>query len=167
PVGYDSAAPVTIAGTGCAMNINGAGWTSVGANVSPTQAIGVRTTSSASQASTVDCTLSVGGVSDIFSVTTEDTTPDAFVFTDVTEAALSTLTTHANITPVGYDSAAPVTIAGTGCAMNINGAGWTSVGANVSPTQAIGVRTTSSASQATTVDCTLSVGGVSDIFSVT
>ncbi len=108
-----------------------------------------------------------GGTCSINTVCAPDTTPDAFTFTDVTDAVVSTLITHADITPVGYDSATAVSIAGTACQMNINAAGWTTVGANVSPTQAIGVRTTSSASQATTVNCTLTVGGVSDVFSVT
>ena len=75
--------------------------------------------------------------------------------------------THAGLTVAGIDAPSPVSITGTGCEMNIAGAGWTNVATNINNGEAYSVRTTSPASGGASTSCTLLIGGVSDVFTVT
>jgi len=128
----------------------------------------VRQTSSSTFSATTDCTLTIGGVSDTFRLTTlaADTTPNAFAFVDQTGVALNTLVTSNAITVSGINTAAPISV--TGGEYEINGSGtWTGVVGTVNNGNTVRVRQTSSSSFSTTTDCTLTIGGVSDTFSVT
>ncbi len=101
------------------------------------------------------------------SCTLVDTTPNAFNFTDLTGVAVSTLSTASAITPAGYTSAAAVTVSGSGSPqISINGGAWQTSG-SISPGQTISVRLTSSASASTALSATVTIGGVSDVWSVT
>ena len=92
--GINAATPISI--TGGTYSINGGAYTSSAGTVNSGNTVTVRVTSSASYSTAVNATLTIGGVSDTFSVTTldaptlPDTTPDAFSFTDQTGVALST-----------------------------------------------------------------------------
>jgi hypothetical protein len=95
-----------------------------------------------------------------------DGVPDAFSFSDETNVPLSTVITSGPITVSGID--VPVDISITGGTYSINGAAFTAgpgVGAVVNG-DSIRVRVTSSASNLTTVSAVLTIGGVSDTFSV-
>lgn len=106
--------------------------------------------------------------SNVLSDTIEDAVPDAFAFTDVTGATQSTLYTSNAITVAGL---------GTGVAANasvdtgeysLNGGAWTAAGSfTVVNGDTVAVRQTSSASTSTTTDVILTIGGVSDTYSVT
>lgn len=97
--------------------------------------------------------------------TAEDTTPDAFSFTDATNAALSTVVESNTITPVGYDTATTISV--TGGEYRIDAGTWTSSPGTISPTSTAQVRGTSSAANSTAVNVVLTIGGVSDTFSIT
>jgi hypothetical protein len=98
-------------------------------------------------------------------VTGTDTTPNAFTFTDATNVALSTLTESNAITVSGIDAPATMTI--TGGQYQINGGAWASSSTTVVATNTVKVRGTSSASNSTAVNVTLTIGGVSDTFTIT
>lgn len=98
-----------------------------------------------------------------------DTTPDAFSFTDVTGALTST-DYVAGITLAGLGAAAPVVVT-AGVQWRKNGAAYVAGTGSAQGTAVNGdlieLKLTSSASASTAVAGTLSVGGVSDTFTVT
>lgn len=94
-----------------------------------------------------------------------DTTPNAFTFTDQTGVALSTPITSNTITVSGINTATPLTI--TGGQYSINGGAFASTATTVVNGDTVVVRVTSSGSNSTAVNATLTIGGVSDTFTVT
>ena len=168
--GINAAASVSISGGGGQYRINGGTWTNSGGTVGNGDVVAVRVTSSASDATSVATTLTIGGVSDTFSVTTaaaaSDTTPNPFSFTDVTGADTGSVYSD-EITVSGINAAAAISISGGGGQYRINGGAWTNSGGTVGNGDVVAVRVTSSASDATSVATTLTIGGVSDTFSVT
>jgi hypothetical protein len=97
--------------------------------------------------------------------TPADTTPAAFTFTDVTAATVSTVYTSDAIVVSGLVGSSPISI--TGGTYNKNGGAYTSSGGTVINGDSITVRVTSSASALTLSDVVLTIGGVSDTYSVT
>jgi len=95
-----------------------------------------------------------------------DSTPDAFVFTDVTSAALSTLQTSNAVVITGINTAAPVSVTGGEYAIGCTGAFSTAAG-TVTSNQTVCVRHTSAAANSVTTNTTLTVGGVADTFTST
>lgn len=94
-----------------------------------------------------------------------DTTPTAFTFTDVTGATLSTVYTSNTITVAGINTASPISI--TGGTYSKNGGSYTSSSGTVVNGDTVAVRVTSSASGSTAVNAVLTIGGVSDTYTVT
>lgn len=94
-----------------------------------------------------------------------DTTPDAFSFTDLSDQALSTQVESNTITVAGINAATAITISGG--EYQINGGSWTSAAGTVTNGQTVKLRHTTSASNGTTTDTTLTIGGVSDTFTST
>ncbi len=126
----------------------------------------MRLTSSSSHATTNSATLTIGTLSDTFSVTTlDDTTPNAFTFTDQTGVALSAVTDSNAITVA--DITAPVAISITGGEYAINGGAYLSSNSTVSNGDTVVVRVAASASYSTAANAMLTIGGVSDTFTVT
>jgi hypothetical protein len=165
--GIDAAAAISV--TGGEYQIDGGGWTSGAGTVNNGASVKVRHTSSASYSTATNTVLTIGGVSDTFSTTTEaapaDTTPDAFSFTDQTNVARATLTESNAITVAGIDAAAAISVAGG--EYQIDGGGWTSGAGTVNNGASVKVRHTSSASYSTATNTVLTIGGVSDTFSTT
>lgn len=95
-----------------------------------------------------------------------DTTPAAFSFVDQTGVATSTTITSAPVTISGIDAAAAVTVAGgtysVGCTTTYVGTAGT-----ISNGETVCVRHTSAATAGTATHTTLTVGGVSDVFTST
>ena len=155
--------------TGGEYSINGWSYTSTGWTVNNGDTVKVRHTTSGSYSTTVNTTLTIGGVSDTFSSTTEaapaDTTPDAFIFTDQTWVALSTLTESSNIVVSGINASTAISVSGG--EYQIDGWAWTSTSGTVVNGAIVKVRHTSSGSYSTTVNTTLTIGGVNDTFSST
>ncbi len=94
-----------------------------------------------------------------------DTTPDAFLFTDQTDVALSTVIESNTITVAGIDSPANISVIGGD--YSVNGGDYTGVAGTVAVGDTVKVRHTSSATNSTSVHTTLTIGGVSDTFTST
>lgn len=96
----------------------------------------------------------------------DDTTPNAFSFTDQTGVALSSTITSAAITVAGIDAAATITV--TGGTYDINGSGtFVSTPGTVNNGDTVRARHTSSASYETATNTVVTIGGVSDTFTST
>lgn len=94
-----------------------------------------------------------------------DTTPDAFTFTDRTGVELSTNTESNQIVISGINT--PTNISVSGGTYSINNATYTGNVGTVSNSDSIKVRLTSSASYNTATQMTLTIGGVSSVFRAT
>lgn len=96
----------------------------------------------------------------------DDTTPDAFSFTDQSGVARSITITSAAITVTGITAAAAITVSGG--TYDINGSGtFTADPGTVNNGDTVRARHTSSANYSIAVDTTLTIGGVSDTFTST
>lgn len=176
--GIDAPSPISVSGglysIGCT-----ASFTSAAGSISNNQTVCVRHTSSASPETTVNTTLTVGGVSDTFSSTTaagggEDTTPDAFHFNDVTKAKPRTTYTSNAITVTGTNAPAPISLAttpsGTNMAYSINGGPFTAAAGSVGPGDSVQLRVTYPGNfffKPTEVRATVNIGGVTDEWRLT
>lgn len=170
---------ITVAGLGAAAIISitggeystdgGATFTGADGLVNNGNTVIVRQTSSANYSIKTDATLTIGGVSDAFSVTTKaapaDLTPDPFTFTDQTDVELSTTVTSNTITVTGITSATPISI--TGGTYSVNNGAYTSTDGLVNNNDTVTVQLNSSNSYSSTTSAVLIIGGVSDTFSVT
>lgn len=99
-------------------------------------------------------------------VSSSDTTPDAFSFTDQTNVSTSSTITSAAITVAGINAAATITISGGTYDINSSGS-FTSSSGTVNNGDTVRARHTSSASNSTATNTTVTIGGVSDTFTST
>ena len=164
--GINDAASISVSGGLYA--IDGGSFVATPGTVNPGQSVTVQQTSSSNFSTTTDAVLTIGGVSDTFSVTTlaQDLNPDQFSFTDQIDIAQSTLVTSNTVTINGINDAAPISISAGGM-YSIDAGAFTSVAGTINNGQQVTVQQTSSASLLTTTDVTLTIGSVSDTFSVT
>ena len=173
--GSGAVAVSSTAGNGSGSTSSGLAYTTGAVNVSNGQYLHVRLASSASFSTTTSTTVTGGGVSSVFSITTlaADTTPDAFSFTDVTNAALnSPYTRSAQITGLNTSTTAFVsgnsaTIAVTASSTIPSDGSFTTANVSMSNTNYIHVRMNASGSYSTAVSTTVNVGGITDSWSVT
>ena len=163
--GIDSAAAIGIAGG--SYSINGGAYVSTAGTLNNGDTVTVQQTSSASFSTLTSATLTIGGVSGAFEVTTlaADTTPDAFSFTAQTNVALSSVATSNTITVAGINTASPISIVGG--TYSINGGVYVSTAGTLNNGDTVTVQQTSSASFSTFTSATLTIGGVSSAFEVT
>ena len=165
--GINAATPISVAGG--TYSINGGPYTSANGIVINGNTVTVRQISSPNYYTITNATLTVGGVFDTFSVTTEaappDITPDQFTFTDRTGVTRNTAITSNIITVTGINAATPISVAGG--TYSINGGPYTSANGIVINGNTVTVRQISSPNYYTITNATLTVGGVSDTFSVT
>jgi len=97
-----------------------------------------------------------------------DTTPAAFTFTDITNATTETLYTSNAITVSGINHPSVISVSGDASAKySVNNATATATNGTVESGDEVRAVVTSSASAATAVNATVTIGGVSDVFSVT
>lgn len=164
--GINTAAPVSISNG--EYSIDGGAWASSTGSITTGQTIAVRRMSSSSNSTAVTTTLTIGGVSADYSITTaaaSDTTPSTFSFTAQTGASLSQSYVSNAITVAGIDAAAAISVAGG--EYRINSGSWVTAPGTVVNGDVVTVRRTSSSTNATTVATILNIGGVSGAFSVT
>jgi uncharacterized repeat protein (TIGR01451 family) len=160
-------APTAITVSGGTYSINGGSFTASAGNVSLGDQVRARHTSSASFSTAVGTTVTIGGEFDTFTSTTEaaDSTPNAFSFVDQIGVVQNSTITSAPITVAGINTAAAISVSGGTYSKN-NGA-FTAVAGTVVAGDEIRARHTSSASFNTTVNTTVDIAGVSDVFSST
>lgn len=97
--------------------------------------------------------------------TPSDSTPNAFSFTDQVGAARSTVVESNAIPVAGINTASAISV--TGGEYQIGAGAWASAPSTVTNGQTVKVRLTTSASYSTIANAALTIGGVSDTFSVT
>lgn len=95
-----------------------------------------------------------------------DSTPDAFYFTDVTSVAVGSAQVSNPVTIAGIDTAAPISVTGGQYSIGCS-AGFTTTSSTISNGQSVCVRHTSAATTSTSINTTLTVGGVADTFTST
>ena len=162
--GINTATEISI--TGGEYSIDGGAFVTTAGTVSNDQEITVRISSASAASTPVNATLSVGGVADTFTVTTlADTTPNAFSFVDQTNVARNAEITSASITVSGISTAVPISI--TGGEYAINGGTFTSAAGTVTSGQTVAVKLTSASAVMEVEEATLTIGGVTDTFTVT
>ncbi len=162
-------APTTISVTDGEWRKNGGSYQSAIGTVVNGDTVQLRMISSSANNTAETTTVDIGGVTDVWSITTEtlssDTTPEQFVFSDQVGVAVSTLITSDSITVQGINSAAAISV--TGGTYSVNGGAFTSAAGTVNNSDTVRVQLTSSAANNTLASATLTIGGVSDIWSVT
>ncbi len=163
--GINSPTPITVIGG--SYSINGGPLETAPGTVNNGDMVRAHHTSSAAFSTAVDTVVTVGGVDDTFTSTTEveDATPDAFSFTDQTDVALNTLQTSNTINVSGINTSVAITV--TDGSYSVNGGPFVSTPGSVVDGDTVAVQHTSSSSFNTTVDTELTIGGVSDTFSST
>lgn len=92
-----------------------------------------------------------------------DTTPEAFTFTDVSDAALNTESRSNSITVAGINALAPISVLGGEYSIGCGG-NFTSAAGSIGNGATVCVRHTTAGSGRTRTDTTLSIGGISDTF---
>jgi hypothetical protein len=163
----------TISVAGGNYKINDGNWTANDGFVAKNDQVQVQVMSSNNDNTTVTVILTVGGVSQVWTVTTAaapvDTTPDAFAFTDVTNADINTQYTSNAITVSGINSPTPIALSSTipDAEYQIDNGAWTNAPGNVTVNQQVKVRFTTSDVYEQVHDATITIGGVSDTYRAT
>ncbi len=117
--------------------------------------------SSSTAGGSVNSIVTIGGVSDTYTVTTAtNNVPNIFTFNPVSSVALSSLQTSNTIT-VGGLGGSSVTVSVTNGQYSKNGGGWNNPGTNTTAVDGdtFAVRHTSAATNNTNTDTTLFIGG--------
>lgn len=96
--------------------------------------------------------------------TAEDTSPNSFTFTDVSNVALSTTQTSNTITISGLSTGTSVAVSVTGGTYSKNSGSYTSSSGTASNGDTFSVRHTSSSSFSTNTDTTLLIGDTDELF---
>lgn len=148
--------------------INSGLYTSGTAKVNNGNTVTMRQTSANSYSTTTNATLTIGGVSDTFSLTTvaaPDNVPAQFTFIDQANVPTNTVITSNIIVVSGINTTTNISI--TGGTYSINGNAYTGTSGIVNVGDNVTVQQISSAVLSTTTHATLTIGGVSDTFSIT
>ena len=148
--------------------INSGPYTSSIAKAKNNDTVTVRQTSANGYSTTTHATLTIGGVSDTFSVTTvaaPDSIPAQFTFTDQANVPTNTVITSNIIVVSGINTTTNISI--TGGTYSINGNAYTNTNGTVNVGDNITVQQISSVDLSTTTPAILTIGGISDTFSVT
>ena len=165
--GINSATPISVKGG--KYNFNGGTFTNVNGTVKLGDKVTLQHTTPATYNTTLNTILTIGGVADTFSSTTVsnsiDTQPDAFRFVDQQNVALSKTIRSNTITVTGINSAAPISVKGG--KYNINGGAFTNVSGTVKLGDKVILQHTTPATYNTTLNTTLTIGGIADTFSST
>lgn len=158
-------APVSVTVSGGQYRIGAGGWTTAAGSVTAGQSVQVRVLAPAAGGASQTATLTAGGVSDTFQVTTGiDSTPDDFDLGGVAAAAAGAWAVSNLATITGINVAAPVAI--TNGQYSIDGGGWTTANGTIAAGQSVRVRGVAPSTFGALI-VTLTVGGVSEAVSVT
>ncbi len=158
--------PVLVSITGGSYSINGGNYTTGIKRVSDGDQIKLRLTSPPDYSTVTNAVLTIGGISDTFSVTTVDEiSPDPFTFLGQTGVALGVSVESQAITVSGIS--VPVAISISNGSYSINGGNYTAAFGTINNGDRVTVRLTSSKNHSTTTDATLTIGSINNRFSVT
>lgn len=165
--GINTATAISVSGG--EYSINGSSYTSSSSMANNGDTVSVRLTTASTYSTTKQATLTIGGISDTFSVTTQanlvDTTPDTFSFIDQTDVAIDSINISNTVTVSGINTATAISVSNGEYA--INGGSYTAVNGQVVSGNTVSIKQTASSSYLTTNNTILTIGGVSDTFSTT
>jgi hypothetical protein len=163
--GINTQSPINISGG--EYSVNGSNYTDTNSFVVSGDTIIVRLTSSTEFLNTTRTVLSIGAIQATFSVTTmaSDTAPNAFNFLDQNAVEQASLYVSNTIIVSGINTSSVINVVGGEYA--IDGGTYTNTAGTVTNGQTVSVRQTSSALPSDTTDTVLTIGGISDTFSVT
>ncbi|HAU29913.1 MAG TPA: hypothetical protein DCW68_07405 [Rhodospirillaceae bacterium] len=165
--GFSDSLTASVSGSGSPqISVNGGTWAG-SASITAGNTLSVRLTASASFNTGASATVTIGGTSATFSVTTapQDTTPDTFTFTAVTNAVLSSTQTSNTATISGITGSVPISI--TEGSYKIDSGAYTTSAGTITNGQTVTLQTTSSASYSTAKNVILTIGSVSATWTVT
>lgn len=163
--GINAATPASV--TGGELSVNGGPFSAATQAVTNQSVVTVRHTAAAGFAAATHTVLTIGGVSDTFTSVTEsvDTTPDAFTLLDQTGLATNVTVTSSPVTVSGINSPSPISVAGG--TYSINGGAFTNSPGTVTTGASVAIRVQSASAANSPVNATLTIGGVSDVFTAT
>ena len=161
--GINVPTPISVSGGG--FSVNGGAYSTVNNGDSVT----VSLTTANDYNVTTEATLTIGGVSDVFRVTTLDNpidnTPDAFSFIDQTDVEIDSVNISNTITVSGINTTTAISISNGDYAIN-NGS-YTTADGKVGNGDTVRISQTASSLYLTTTNTVLTIGGVTDTYSTT
>ncbi len=147
-------------------SIDGGTYTSANGEINHNQKFTVRHTSATTNNRTVETTVTIGNQTAIFRTTTaKDSTPDNFYFSDLIGGAFNQQIISNEV--VIKDFSIPLPISVIGGEYSINGSAFTNIDGTINSGDSVAVRLLSASSGGITREATLTVGTISDTFSVT
>ncbi|MBA4286821.1 MAG: hypothetical protein C0434_14950 [Xanthomonadaceae bacterium] len=164
--GLESPAAISVAGG--QYSINGGPFTAAAGTVADLDAVRVQQIAANGFATTTVATLTIGGVSGDYRVTSRaaDTRPDAFAFAPVVDAVPGAVVTSDAVGISGLEAAAPIGVSGG--LYSINGGPFTdALIGTVNEGDQVRVQLTAATQFSATRVATLDIGGVAGSFSVT
>ncbi|QCW84956.1 hypothetical protein EQU24_20980 [Methylotuvimicrobium buryatense] len=165
--GINAPAPISVSGG--AYAINSGGFTSAQGSVKAGDQVRAQVQSSDTHNTTTSATVTIGGVSGSFSVTTSafitDTTPDAFSFTAQSDVEPGSTVTSNAITVTGINAPTPISISGG--LYSVNNGTFVATAGEAHVNDSVRVRLLASTEHDVTTSATLTIGGVSASFNVT
>jgi hypothetical protein len=159
-----AAAPISVS-SGAQYSINGGPFTSAAGTVQPGDQISVETNAPSTYSSTATATLTIGGATSNFAVTTAAEPVLQGSFTNASGSAVSSSQISNPITVTGITTPAVISI--TGGSYSINGGAFTSAAGTVQPGDRVTVQMTAPSTPGMTVTAVLTIDGVNATFAVT
>jgi hypothetical protein len=157
--GINAPSPTTV--TGGDYSVNNGPFTSAAGTVAAGDSVRVRVTSSVNPGEDTDAVLTIGGVSDTFTVTTidvvADSNPDQFTFEDQDGVDRDIEIISEPVTITGINVPAEIKVTGGEYSIGCTGS-FTSAPGTISNTQTVCLRHTSASTSGTAVTTTLTVG---------
>lgn len=159
--------PVTLSGMthgasisiqGGSYSINGGAFTSAVGVVNPGATIRARVRSADLTGSSKNATLSIGGVTSSFTVTTTSApSPAAFSFASQSNVPVGALVTSQQVTLTGLSAETDISV--TGGHYSVNNGPWSSAPGRIAPNSTLSLRHTAASNPSTTRTTTVAVGG--------
>jgi len=165
--GLDNSDFALVSVTGAQLSRNQGAYTTNGTIAVNGDDFRIRVLSSSSNGTSTSGTLTIGTVSDTYQVSTgQDTTVDAYDFTNQNSLELSTLVYSNTETITGISTGVSVSISGNSAEFSINGGSYGTSG-TITNNQTLRLRMNTSGSFATNTSTTVNVGGVTDTWTIT
>lgn len=164
----DEPLSISVAGAGNPqISVNGGSWVKT-ADLYANQPVAVRLTSGAEDGNTRTATVTVGGVSGDFSVTTKDLVPNNLSFADNNAAVAGTVVSSNNVTISGITAPITASVSGQGSpALEVNNSGSLVSSAIVSNGDVVKIHLTAPNTLGSTYQATLAANSVTAVWSVT
>ena len=165
--GLDNSDFALVSVTGAQLSKNQGAYTTNGTTAVNGDDFRIRVLSSSSNGTSTSGTLTIGTVSDTYQVSTgQDTTVDAYDFTNQNSLNLSTLVYSNTETITGISTGVSVSISGNSAEFSINGGSYGTSG-TITNNQTLRLRMNTSGSFSTNTSTTVNVGGVTDTWTIT